>query len=457
MTRKFQFLVLIVFIVLLLSSSQNYARSLQPEPAMTLYGYVFIRTVTDQNITAPEGLRIYAKVDNETLSNSTTATEGRYVLLITDQEDGTFVDIWVQDVKVANITFRSWNVTWLNLTAVDMLAPRINPLYPITGAILLGNSIQINASIYDNLAINQSAVSMMLNHTKVTSTYYPEKGLVTYEAENVDQGFYVINVTVSDLSENIAYEIWNFSIIQPTSPLVEILNPTTENPVYTRSGKTLPVIYNYTELNPTEATIKIFNATQVIEELLITPSGGTNIQRNDTVLVKEATSDDKYTLDITIYNIYNLNQTAVQPDAIIVDNTSPLIQDVRQNPPAYAVQPNDQVQVNATVRDMLSGINEVNLLWRIEDSEWNNVRMNRIEEDTYNGVMPAFENCTIVYYKIEAIDKAGNYIAEDNAGEFYTYHVIPEFPSTIIMIFLFASLSILVIIKKHAHTRVSQL
>jgi len=418
---------------------------------MTLYGYVFIRTVTGQNITAPEGLHIYAMMNNETLANSTTATEGRYVLLVSDQEDGTFLDIWVQDVKTANTTFQSWNVTWLNLTVVDVLAPRINPLYPVPGATLIGNSIQINASIYDNLAINQSAISMMLNETKVTPIYHPQKKLITYETENVDQGFYLINLTVPDLSGNIAHETWNFTMIKPTPPSVEILSPTTDNPAYTRSGSVISIIYNYTELNPTKATISIFNTTQIIEESWITLSGGINIQRDDTVPINEAISDGKYTLNVTIQNIHNLSQTVAQPDAIIVDNTPPLIQDVRQIPPAYTVQPDDQVQVNATVKDMLSGIDEVNLLWRIGHDEWNNITMDKIIGDTYKGVIQAFENCTTVHYKIEAIDKAGNYNADDNAGEFYTYHVIPEFPSTIVLTFLFALLSTFAIIEKRAH------
>jgi len=450
MAKKLCFLVLATFFVSLLSSPQNSARSLQPDPTMILYGYVFIRTVTGQNITAPEGLNIYARIDNQTLANSTTATEGRYVLLVTDQEDGTFLDIWVQDVKTANITFRSWDVTWLNLTVVDTSAPRIYPLYPVPGSTIIGNSIQINASTYDNLVIKQSAVSMMLNETEVTAIYDPEKRLITSEEENVDQGFYLVNLTVSDLSGNIAHETWNFTLVQPTPPSVEILSPTTENPTCTCSGNAISIFYNYTELYPTKATICVLNTTQIIEESWITLSGGIHIQRNDTVPIDEAISDGKYTLNVTIQNIYNLSQTAAQTDAIIVDNTPPLIQDVRQNPTAYTVQPVDQVQVNATVKDVLSGIDEVNLLWRIGHSEWNNITMERVEGDIYTGVIQAFENCTTVHYKIEAFDKARNYISEDNSGEFYTYHVILEFPSTIVLTFLFALFSTLAIIQKRA-------
>jgi len=441
-------LILIVFIVLSLSSSKKGVRSLQPEPTMTIYGYVLIRTVTGYNISAPAGLYVHVKVDSETVSNSTTISGGRYVLLVTDQEDGTFLDIWVQDIKVANITFQSWNVAWLNLTVVDVSPPKINPLHPVPGAILRGYSVEINASLYDNLAIDQSVMSMTLNQTEVAYIYYPEQRLITYRAENVDQGFYLINVTVSDLSGNKAYEAWNFTMMQPTPPSLSILSPTTEDPVYIRPGETVQVVYNYTEPNPTEAKISIFNATRVIKESQITLDGGTNLRRNDTILIEEDIADGKYTLNVTISNIYNLSQTDMQAYAIIVDNTPPLVQDVHQNPPAYSVYPNDQVQVNATVKDMLSGIDEVYLLWRIEDSEWNNVTMYRVNGDIYNRVIQAYENCTTIYYRIEAVDKAGNIAVEDNAGEFYTYHVIPEFPSIINLVFLFAIISILVIIRK---------
>jgi hypothetical protein len=40
---------------------------------------------------------------------------------------------------------------------------------------------------------------------------------------------------------------------------------------------------------------------------------------------------------------------------------------------------------------------------------------------------------TLVKYKLIAYDNAGNLIVEDNNGHYYTYTVIPEFPSTAIL------------------------
>ncbi|MEM2917816.1 MAG: hypothetical protein QXN63_05655 [Candidatus Bathyarchaeia archaeon] len=40
---------------------------------------------------------------------------------------------------------------------------------------------------------------------------------------------------------------------------------------------------------------------------------------------------------------------------------------------------------------------------------------------------------TIVKYKIIAYDNAKNIKVDDNNGQYYTYMVIPEYPSTLIL------------------------
>jgi hypothetical protein len=55
---------------------------------------------------------------------------------------------------------------------------------------------------------------------------------------------------------------------------------------------------------------------------------------------------------------------------------------------------------------------------------------------TYEATIKGYENCTWVTYKIIAYDNAGNNATKDNNGYGYKYHVIPEFPTTSILILL---------------------
>jgi hypothetical protein len=52
---------------------------------------------------------------------------------------------------------------------------------------------------------------------------------------------------------------------------------------------------------------------------------------------------------------------------------------------------------------------------------------------------------TYVKYKIVAYDNAGNMAVEDNAGQYYAYTVIPEFPSSLILLLVMV-LSVLAVV-----------
>ena len=70
-------------------------------------------------------------------------------------------------------------------------------------------------------------------------------------------------------------------------------------------------------------------------------------------------------------------------------------------------------------------------------------------QDTYEGQIPGQPAETEVQYKITAYDNVGHLAVEDNAGEYYIYTVIPEFPSiALIAIFMVLSLLATIHIKK---------
>jgi len=136
----------------------------------------------------------------------------------------------------------------------------------------------------------------------------------------------------------------------------------------------------------------------------------------------------------------------------VVDITPPNITNVSQNPPKNNVLPEDEVKINATVTDDLSEVKKVTLFYSYANSSgtWLRVvNMTNLEGNIWNATIPALPYCTNVTYTIMAEDKAGNTITTLEMGFEYKYHVIPEFPTAIIMpLFMIATLLTIIVYKK---------
>jgi outer membrane protein assembly factor BamB len=115
------------------------------------------------------------------------------------------------------------------------------------------------------------------------------------------------------------------------------------------------------------------------------------------------------------------------------DTTLPNITDVSQFPFKNNVTPEDDVQVNATVTDDLSGVKQVTLNYTNGNGTWINVDMTNLEGNVWNVTIPKFPYCTNVTYAIMAEDNANNTITTEEMGYEYKYHVIPELPSSLIL------------------------
>lgn len=128
-------------------------------------------------------------------------------------------------------------------------------------------------------------------------------------------------------------------------------------------------------------------------------------------------------------------------EAFFVDDVPPEIGVPVQEPPED-VAPYQNVTVTVNVNDVGSGLYNVTLwyralitLWYSADNgtSWMHLNMTEIFPDTYQTKILGYGNCTWVTYKIIAYDNNGNPAINDNDGYYYTYHVIPEFPSFLIL------------------------
>lgn len=131
--------------------------------------------------------------------------------------------------------------------------------------------------------------------------------------------------------------------------------------------------------------------------------------------------------DSILYFTYNHSGHRVEISA--VDNTPPNIQTPLQMPIANNVSFGQYVSVLVNVTDFESGLREVILSYSLDNGiTWKNITMQlNFTLGLYEGEIPEQPLGTWVRYEIVAYDNANNVAVEDNAGGYYTYHVIPEF------------------------------
>jgi len=132
------------------------------------------------------------------------------------------------------------------------------------------------------------------------------------------------------------------------------------------------------------------------------------------------------------------------------DTTPPNITGVTQTPTKNNVLPGDEVKVNATVTDDVTGVRQVALNYTNGNGTWAIAEMTNLEVNLWNATIPAFPHGTKVTYTIIAEDKANNTITTEKLlGYLYQYEVIPEFPSLLILpLFMIATLLTVIVYRK---------
>jgi len=135
-----------------------------------------------------------------------------------------------------------------------------------------------------------------------------------------------------------------------------------------------------------------------------------------------------------------------------IDTTPPDISDVRQFPSTDNVLPEDEVKVNATVTDDVSGVKLVTLFYAYANSSGTWIRvanMTRLEGNVWNGTIPNLPYGTNVTYTIFAEDNVGNSITTAEMGYDIHYPVIPEFsPFLVVSLFIMVTLSAVIVYRR---------
>lgn len=115
-------------------------------------------------------------------------------------------------------------------------------------------------------------------------------------------------------------------VVDNTQPAVIIDNPTTVLPVYTLENHTVNVRFNFTEQNPSNYSITIFNTSIVVcSKYTNLTSGGTNITINDTCTLSGARNNYNFSIRVNLTDVVGNTSSNTQSNAVILDTVAPVI------------------------------------------------------------------------------------------------------------------------------------
>jgi hypothetical protein len=129
---------------------------------------------------------------------------------------------------------------------------------------------------------------------------------------------------------------------------------------------------------------------------------------------------------------------------------SPRIENVSHSP-GNIVQTYENVAVYANVADYGSGLKSVWLNYTTTwASNWSLFPMTVANPSTglYGAVIPGQQANTTVIYSIIAYDNANNSKVDDKCGLYYSYSVIPEFSSLLILPLVMLATALVAIVYK---------
>jgi hypothetical protein len=192
-----------------------------------------------------------------------TDANGYYSIGVSGPTDGASIDIWVQEINVTRMVFHPAGIIDENLTLADVTSPTIQVVSPPENGIVMPNqTLWVNATVTDDLLINETSIKMMLNQTQLTWSFDNTTGLLSSQVGSPTPGSYVANVTASDIAGNTATKAWSFTAVLDTTP--PVIGTPTQVPssnIQPNQTVTISVIVTDTQSGVNNVTLSYNNGT----------------------------------------------------------------------------------------------------------------------------------------------------------------------------------------------------
>jgi len=141
--------------------------------------------------------------------------------------------------------------------------------------------------------------------------------------------------------------------------------------------------------------------------------------------------------------------------AVVFDRCPPDIDIPTQDPSADDVQPYQNVTISVNVTDNLSGVKNVTLTYSLDNgTTWETPESMNLNTtgNLYEGTIPGQPIGTEVRFKIVAFDNAENIVTKDGTSLDYTYIVVPEFPTALVLPMFMTATLLAIIVYRRKHT-----
>jgi len=259
--------------------------------------------------------------------------------------------------------------------------------------------------------------------TEYNWTLYSDASCSNIVQTNLTSG---TNITASELSDGVYYwrvrakdgfnnwGAWSGCTkldVDLLSPSISQVWPNTTVVDYKKTGALLVVNFTFTERNPKNYTIKLFNATDTVCEVSKTSgiSGGSDIQESNSCTVGSSSGAKWFNLSVTMYDIFGRVIKNTQTDAVMIDNIPPSqvsidIGAIVVGGKKYA---RGVIQLNASATDADSGIDYIEFYA-------NNTLINTSYSAPYSVSWNTSDyNDGLYNVTAKAYDKAGNSLQSD--------------------------------------------
>lgn len=338
---------------------------------------------------------------------------------------GIYISSSLNNTVLANELRFNYHGMWLSASSDNWIVGNLVANNELLG-IELANSPQntfFHNSFADNSQEHMRHIKIDDKSDSIWDNDYPSGGNFWHGFDEIDEksgvdqdqpgsdGMWDNPYTI-DMSNRDNYPlVWPPSWENELPPLVTILSP--RNQTY----PTTSILLNYSVNKPTAW-------------IGYSLDDGTNV--TITGIVNLTLSEGPH--NILLYANDTAGRSGLSRKAhFTIDVTPPQIIDISQQPLESNVQPEDEVMVNVTAADELSGIRQMTLNYTTNNGTWSIVNLTDLGGDVWSGVIPAFPSGTNVTYVIIGEDNVGNLVTTEDLGYELKYPVIPELSSPILL------------------------